>query len=127
MKWDGECDVMVCVPVLWFPPGVKWGNESEHDAMVCGPVLWRVPGVKWSGEGDCDVMVSLSVSEGGVICGDVHVSSSSDNVTISFCAALRSPRIIWTHSCCTVCCSFKGRERERMVRTLFQYVIQTVE
>ena len=84
--------------------------------------------MKWSGEGDCDVMVGLCVSEVGVMGGDMHVSSSSDNVIISFWAVLRSPRIIWTRCCCTVCCSFKGRKRERMLRTLFVLMlIQTVE
>lgn len=46
---------------------MKWGGECECDIMVCMPVLWFPPGVKWGGEGECDVMVSLSVSEGGVM------------------------------------------------------------
>ena len=39
VKWGGECDAMVCVSVLRFPPGVNWGSESEYDVLVRVPVL----------------------------------------------------------------------------------------
>ena len=124
VMWGGVCmfDVIVCVPTVWFVTGVMWGGVCVFDVIVCVPMVWFVTGVKCGGDcffavpDVCTVFFVAGAWSGAMnpSCCDLWLDSLPSGIIIgSFPADLRSTRIIWILSCCTDCCSFEEKKKEK--------------